>query len=113
MINTGARHLLGFNALPFGAVGSVAGFLRVSLAVWYIVGLQICWTSFYDDYSVLSRKELLANTSWCVVSLFKLFGLKYACEGKKFLPFAKEFKMLGLKVDLTKVQACELRVRHS
>mgnify|MGYP000138008767 CR=1 FL=1 len=28
--------LIGFNAVPFGAVGSVAGFLRVSLAIWYI-----------------------------------------------------------------------------
>ena len=74
--------LLGFNTLPFGAVESVAGFLRVSLAVWYIgvVG-QICRTAFYNDSSVLSRKELFANTSWCVESLF-LFGFKYACEGK-------------------------------
>ena len=28
--------LIVFNAVPFGAVGSVAGFLRVSLAIWYI-----------------------------------------------------------------------------
>ena len=86
-----APKLLGFNALPFGAVGSVAGFLRVSLAVWYIgvVGLKICWTSFYDDYSVLSRRDLLANTAWSVESLFQLFGLKYACEGKKFPAICK------------------------
>ena len=31
----GAIRLIGFDALPFGAVGSVAGFLRVSLAVWF------------------------------------------------------------------------------
>eukprot|EP00435_Cladocopium_sp_Y103_P041856 s106_g11.t1 len=95
--------LIGFNALPFGAVGSVAGFLRISMAVWYIglVALQICWTAFYDDFSVLSRKELLSNTSWCVETLFTMLGLKYAKDGKKYLPFDDKFKMLGLRVDLS------------
>ena len=39
--------LLGLNALPFGAVGSVAGFLRISFAVWWIgvFGLGIAWTA--------------------------------------------------------------------
>ena len=39
-----ALKLIGFNALPFGAVGSVAGFLRISLAVWFIglVALHLC-----------------------------------------------------------------------
>ena len=94
----GTLRMLGFDALPFGAVGSVAGFLRVSLAVWYIglIALQICWTVFYDDYSVLSRESLLENTSWTVESLFSLLGLKYANEGKKFQPFNEKFKMLGL-----------------
>ena len=64
--------LPGFNALPFGAVGSVAGFLRVSLGVWFIglVALKICWTVFYDDFSALSRRELLDNTSWSIETLW-------------------------------------------
>ena len=43
--------LLGFNVLPFGAVGSVAGFLRVSVAVWYIgfASLGLLWICFFDD----------------------------------------------------------------
>ena len=28
--------MIGFNSLPFGAVGSVAGFLRISQALWYL-----------------------------------------------------------------------------
>ena len=61
----GSLKLIGFNALPFGAVGSVAAFLRVSMSVWFIrmVALQLCWTVFYDDCSVLSRQELLGSTS--------------------------------------------------
>ena len=66
-----AIRLIGFKALPFGAIGSVAGFLRVSLAVWFVglVALDLGWTVFYDDYSVQSREELLNSTSWSVETL--------------------------------------------
>ena len=45
--------LLGLNALPFGASGSVSAFLRVSVALWFIgtVGLKLCWTVCYDDFT--------------------------------------------------------------
>ena len=106
--------LLGFNALPFGAVGSVAGFLRVSLAVCFIglVALIFFWTVFYDDYSVLSREELLSNTSWSVESLLTLLGLDYdhAKDGKKFQPFHRKFKMLGLEVHLERSEQMEVTV---
>ena len=48
---------LGLNALPFGAIGSVNSFLRISMAIWYIGlrGLRLCWTAFFDDYTLLSR----------------------------------------------------------
>ena len=107
--------LLGFNALPFGAVGSVAGFLRVSLAVWFLglVALKICWTVFYDDYSVLSRVELLENTSWSVETLFSLLGLTFAQDGKKFQPFDKKFKMLGLEIDLSSISSMNLEIGHT
>ena len=107
--------LIGFNALPFGAVGSVASFLRVSMSLWYIglVALQLCWPAFYDDYSVLSRRELLANTSWCVESLFQLLGLKFATDGKKFMPINAVFKMLGLQVDLSTCREKEMLIGHT
>ena len=42
--------LFGVNALPFGAVGSVSAFLRVSLSIWFIglKGLGLFWTAFYE-----------------------------------------------------------------
>ena len=60
--------LMGANVLPFGAVGSVAGFFRVSLAVWFIglQGLSIYWSSFYDDYSVVTSASL-ENSTACIV----------------------------------------------
>ena len=107
--------LIGFNALPFGAVGSVSGFLRVSMATWYIgiFALQTCWTAFYDDFSVISREELLDNTAWCVESLFQLLGLKYATEGKKFKPFNTRFKMLGLEVNLESCEKKQFLIGHT
>ena len=107
--------LIGFNALPFGAIGSVSSFLRISMSVWYIglIALHVCWTAFYDDYSVLSRRELLSNTSWCVESLFQLLGLKFATDGKKFMPFDSAFKMLGLHVDLSECRRKTMFVGHT
>ena len=111
----GAVKLIGFNASPFGAIGSVAGFLRVSLAVWFIgiVALQLCWTVFYDDYSVLSREELLNSTSWSVETLLDLLGLAFAKEGKKFLPFNHKFKMLGLEVNLENCKDNSMTIGHT
>ena len=53
---TGGTSLFGINSLPFGASGSVGGFLRVSLAIWFLgVALfRLVWTAFFDDYTVLS-----------------------------------------------------------
>ena len=81
---TGHAALFGLNALPFGGVGSVAGFLRVSMATWFIgvVGLGICWTGYFDDFSTLSRPGLQNNTTWAVDSLFNLLGLDYAMPKK-------------------------------
>ena len=93
--------IIGFNSLPFGPVGSVAGFLRVSQAVWFIgyFGLGLMWSAFYDDFTLLSRSELVNNSGWACESLLTLLGLQYAKEGQKCLPFDCKFKTLGLEVD--------------
>ena len=97
-----APAVIGFNSLPFGAVGSVAGFLRTAHAVWHIGFhlLGLLWSSFYDDFTVISRDVLEKNTSWACESLFDLLGFVYAKDGKKFLPFSEFFKMLGLRFNV-------------
>ena len=93
---------MGVNSLPFGAVGSVAAFLRISLSLWLIGTklFKIFWTTFFDDYGVTTRDELVDNTAACVGLLFELLGVDYAKEGKKAPPFSREFKLLGVRVDL-------------
>ena len=50
----GAIRLIGFDALPFGAVGSVAGFLRVSLAVWFIGVVALQLAGLYSMMMIVS-----------------------------------------------------------
>ena len=110
-----AHAVIGFNSLPFGAVGSVAGFLRVSQALWYIgyFGLGLLWSAFYDDFTLLTRAELEQNSSWACESLFSLLGMRYATEGKKFLPFDSLFRTLGLEVDVSQFSDGRAFVGHT
>ena len=110
-----AHAVIGFNSLPFGAIGSVAGFLRVSQALWYVgyFGLGLLWSAFYDDFTLLTRVELEQNSSWACESLFSLLGMKYATEGKKCLPFDGLFRTLGLEVDVSKFREGHAFVGHT
>ena len=94
--------LMGANALPFGAIGSVGAFLRVSMAVWYIgvVGLRLCWTSFFDDYTLLSKRTFSKSAEVSAETLFTLLGLQFAKEGKKAVEWNSKVKTLGVLIDL-------------
>ncbi len=72
--------LFGINSLPFGASGLVGGFLRISLAVWYLglVIFKLPWTAYFDDYTVFSREELCSSTTKTVIHLFELLGIDFA-----------------------------------
>ena len=98
--------VLGINALPFGASGSVSAFLRISMALWYVgtVGLKLCWTVFYDDFTVICKRRLSHGTSIAAEALFDLFGMWYAKEGSKAVEFGEQVKTLGLLVELGNVR---------
>ena len=93
----------------------MAGFLRVSHALWHIgaVALGLCWTAFYDDFSVLSREELLHSTSSSCELLFRLLGIDYADTGKEAVPFSQNFKMLGLVVNTESSTSASLSISHT
>ena len=107
--------ILGVNAMPFGAVGSVSGFLRISVSI-YIIGLRmlsLCWTAYFDDYPCLSRSELQKSTDHAMTGLFDLLGVRYASEGKKAAPFSDVFRMLGLRINLQNSQSLRVEVGHT
>jgi len=99
---------LGLNALPFGAVGSVSAFLRISMAVWYIgvVGLHLCWSAFFDDYTV-SKSIKSANAGQAAEALFTLLGIVFAREGSKAVEFSRRVKSLGVVLNLEKTDPHE------
>ena len=94
--------MLGVNALPFGAAGSVSAFLRISTALWFIgtVGLKLCWTVFYDDYTVICKKRMSHGTGIAAEALFDLFGMWFAKEGTKAVEFSDQVTTLGLVIRL-------------
>ncbi|CAE7382974.1 unnamed protein product [Symbiodinium sp. CCMP2592] len=107
--------IMGANSLPFGAVGSVAAFLRISLSIW-LIGMRlfsIFWTAFFDDFGVTTRDELVANTDSCICAIFDLLGVDFAREGKKAPPFSREFKLLGVKVDLNDAPRGTVRIGNT
>ena len=92
----------GLNSLPFGAVGSVGGFLRVSMALWFlgITALSLAWSAYFDDYTVFCAEPLRRNTDQTVVAFFDLLGIDYAKEGSKAVHFDDCLKTLGPQIDL-------------
>ena len=91
------------NALPFGATGSVAAFLRIAASVSYIatVGLEIILTNFFDDFTVVCEEKEIESVDFCLTGLFKILGLDYAAEGDKAPPFSAEFGSLGILFNLS------------
>ena len=77
--------LLGVNSLPFGASGSVGGFL-----IWYIglVGLRLAWTAYFDDYTNFSAENTASNAEGAITGLFNLLGLDFAQSGDKALKYS-------------------------
>ena len=107
--------LLGVNALPFGATGSVSAFLRVAMALWRVglVLLKLVWSSFFDDFSNITRSILANNTKWAIESLFDLLGIDFDRDGKKAPPYSPVFQMLGLQVDMTASASRRIMIGHT
>ena len=113
--DTNAFVLLMVHALPFGATGSVAAFLRISMFIWYIgvVGLRLAWTSFYDDYTLLSRGDCASNASWSAECLFDILGVIFARDGKKATVFDQVFSSLGVNFDLREMCNFSVLLGHT
>ena len=107
--------VFGLNALPFGATGSVAGFLRVSTAVFHLLtlGLGVWAGTFFDDFPILSRADVAQQTEDHVSLLLDLIGLKFSKEGKKWLPFDESMAVLGVILDLNRFKDGTVSFAHT
>ena len=88
--------MIGFNSLPFGAVGSVAGFLRKGQALWFLgyFGLGLMWSAFYDDFTLLSRRELENSLANLCSSFLEWNMLR---RGTSASPSRSSSRLLGLR----------------
>ena len=84
-------------ALPFGAVRSVHGFLRVSASLWYLLTKEflILTTNYFDDYVEA------ASITACVHLFFRITGWRFAETGPKAPDFAELFQAVGISINVT------------
>ena len=99
---TGGVSIFQAGVLPFIAVKSVRAFLRLARAIWWlgVVGCNLMWTSFHDDYIVFRATILARSTEVTAAALFKLLGWLFAEEGRKCFPFSSSCEALGILFDL-------------
>ena len=111
----GGHGLFNVHALPFGATGSVTGFLRISNALAFIGthALDLIWTAFFDDFIVICDEQEELNVTFYVESLFRLLGVFFATEGDRAPPFQAKFKSLGLEFDLEMLQQGSFNLHHT
>ena len=61
--------------------------------------LFLPWTSFYDDYSLVTTQEDCRSAQACTFLFFQALGWKIAHDGTKAEPFADTFRALGVVFD--------------
>ncbi|CAE7450708.1 unnamed protein product, partial [Symbiodinium necroappetens] len=113
--DTGDVAVFGSNVLSFGATGSVAGFLRISAALWHagVQGLAIPWLAYYDDFPVFAFEDEAECVERAADALFDLMGVEYAKEGKKATNFSTSVSALGLVFDLSEFSDGRVTIRHT
>ena len=111
----GGVRFFSVQSLPFGATASVSSFLRIAASIKFIgtVGLRLVWTNFFDDYTAISTPETAQEVTFCVESLLKVLGVRFAGTGPKAPDFAAKFKSLGLEVDLTSTHEGVFSMGHT
>ena len=112
---SGSYQLFRVGALPFGAVGSVTAFLRISNCISFIASkaLDIVLTAFFDDFTVVCRKSETMSATFCMEALFRMLGIWFADSGDKALPFNSVFKTLGLLISFEHLEAGSFQLEHT
>ena len=89
--------------------------LRISNALAFIGihGLDLIWSAFFDDYTVVCDEREENNVTLYVESLFRLLGISFAAEGDKAPPFQTRFRSLGLEFDLENLQHGSFSLHHT
>eukprot|EP00435_Cladocopium_sp_Y103_P062683 s616_g24.t1 len=84
--------------LPFGATASVVHFNRCSRLLQHLgYQLYLPWSSYFDDFPVVSPSLLSKSTMITMTTMLDLLGFDYAKH--KLQPFDTKASVLGVSVD--------------
>ena len=102
-------------SLPFGATASVAAFLRLSRALRFLGSLQagLMWSSYFDDFVVISRPADVPSTELAVGLFFDSLGWNLSQDPEKDAGFSSKFSALGVTFDLAKCSSGTLLVGNT
>ena len=101
--------------MPFGAIASVHAFLRTAAAINNICCtlLRVPVTSYFDDFSVVTRKSLAKGTDLAIKTIFEVLGLNLSTAEKKNRDFARVFSALGVAFDLHKMPGDSFEIKNT
>ena len=91
------------NSLMFGSTAAVYAFNRISRCIWFLIN-RLLWIPagvFYDDFPLLSPAESSDNADAVVSAFLDELGWLHAKTGAKGKPFAEEFDVLGMSLQLS------------
>jgi hypothetical protein len=88
--------------MNFGAIASVYAFNRAARSIWWIgtTLLKLVWTSYVDDYPVMSLAKLADNTESTMKIFLSLIGWAVDWGSAKDVKFSNLFTALGVQIDL-------------
>ena len=101
--------------MPFGAIASVHAFLRTAAAINNVCCtlFKIPVTSYFDDFTVITRKALAKGTDLAVRTIFEVLGLNLSTAEKKNRDFAQTFTALGVAFDLHKTPGDSFQIKNT
>ena len=91
------------NSLMFGSTAAVYAFNRISRCIWFLIN-RLLWIPagvFYDDFPLLSPAASSDNADAIVSAFLDELGWLHAKTGVKGKPFAEEFDVLGMSLQLS------------
>ena len=90
-------------SLPFGAEGSVYGFVRLSRALSFLINEAILVPSsvYFDDFPALSSRASAASATAAISFLLEALGWRFSTDPDKARDFEPSFDVLGCTVDLS------------
>lgn len=93
-------------SLPFGATGSVYGFLRISRALGFLLNtvLLIPTGCYFDDFPSIQPSCLARSARVSAEALLKVLGWKFSETGEKSPDYSSTFNVLGAQLDLRGLQ---------